>query len=259
MKKESFVFGLVSLFTILSSGFVSAYYFSGARDISQKVVDIYIGMFEPVLNALFGGYWGGSGFYLFERFLLFIMLVVIINLVLEKVDLFKGQKAVKWIIAVIVPLIGIRYLRYEWLVSILVQYEAIVIILTSILPFIIYFYFLYEAAGDHGIIRKIGWILFIGIYSGLWSTATSSSVADIYLWTMIAAFICLFGDNIISQRLRQIKAMKGDNTFAAREVAKLKTKIIETQDFVRNGVMDNKTGEKIISDLRRQIKFISKY
>lgn len=248
MKKSIFVIlsGLViaSLFLQLTS----AYYLPSVRGFSQNIIDSWVDFGSPILNALFGGF-GWTGFYLFERLLLFILLISVIYLSLGKVPLFEEQRTIRWVVAIIIPLIGIRFIDYAWLTSIFEQYKALAIIIMAVFPFITYFLFLYNVAGDHGIIRKMGWLIFIGIYLGLWSGATSEGSSAIYFWTVVAAVVCLLGDNIIDRRYRALQRGKSDQQWKDREVGRINQEIATINQQIVNNHISQRAGRELIKKL----------
>lgn len=258
MKKG--IFGVIAFF-VLTSLFIqmtSAYYFPSVRGFSDSVVNSWVDFAEPILQALFGGY-GWTGFYLFERLLLFIMFAGIVYLAVGRVPLFKEQKAVRWIIAIVVPLLGIRFIDYAWLSAVLEQYKALAIILMSIFPFIIYFMFIYNVAGNHGVVRKLGWLVFAGLYLGLWSGATSDETSAVYFWTVVAAAICLFGDNIIDRRYRAIERSKTEGYRKEMEVGRINDEIAKINEQIRNNHIDQRTGRELIKKLVSDKQYVMRH
>lgn len=249
MKKGTYTILAGIILSVMMLSFASAYYFPDLRYVSQGVINKYVDVFEPILNALFGGYGGWSGLYLFERLLLFILLVSVVYVSLTKATILGENKAVRWVISIIVPLIAIRFINYEWLSALFTQYAILGIIVTAVLPFVLFFYFIYGVAGDHGAIRKCGWLMFLGIYAGLWSTGTTETNSAVYFWTTIAALGCLMLDGFIYRRYRALAMLRQDPAFKAREIANVNTEIHQIQNQIGTGAMDRKTGEKIIKDL----------
>jgi hypothetical protein len=229
MEKRKIVFAGIfgALLVSLLAQVVSAYgfYFGGPG----MLIDSMVRTWEPLLQALLGGF-GWSGMYLFERLLLFILLLTLIYLILGKVPLFEKQKATKWVVAVIVPLIGIRYIDYAWLSSIIMQYRFLAIILTSILPFILFFFFIYNLGWDYPMLRKAGWIMFIGVYIGLWSTVGAED-SPIYLWTLVAGLVCLIGDGRIERYYRIRQYASQDQWQRQTQVAEIEKQI---QEMIKN-------------------------
>jgi len=259
MKRGYLLGAFVLLFGILLMNFASAYfYFPDARSLTQSVIDAYVDVGEPILQALFGGYGGWSGFLLFERFLLFILLLSLIYVVLGRVEIFEEQKAVRWVIAIIVPLIGMRFVDYEWLSAVLLQYQVLAIAMTAILPFFIYFFFLYSMALDYPIPRKLGWIFFGVVYIGLWSTTMSESASQIYFWTIAAVVVCLIFDKKIENYLRFRNLTKQDVTAKHKEMARINDEIQTLEKQIRSGSIDPKYGRKAIHDLTKQKNWLLK-
>ena len=135
---------IITLFVLLIgvslfSGIVSAQYYSDFG--TENVIDSLTNVLEPALIALFGGD-SYTGYLLFEKLLLFILVGVFVYLALGNISLFddKNKKLAK-LIAVIVSLIGIRNIDYLWFNTIFTQYAVLFVAIAGILPFIIYWFF----------------------------------------------------------------------------------------------------------------------
>ena len=255
MNKKNLLFASTFALMLLSSSFVSAYYFPSARFVGQDLVYTVTDFFEPILTALFGNYAAG---YTFEVLLLFLIISSIVYFVIGKAELFGGSKSVKWILTIAVPLLSVRFIDYEWLVTIFDQYKLLGIVLTSIIPFILYFYFLYHAAGNHGFIRKAGWGLFVAVYIGLWSGAYVNEFnSAVYFWTFIVGMCCLLGDNLIRKRFQLMEEVSKDRKFINIEVTRINKQIAELTDALRTGTAhDVKETRNMIASLEKDKKWI---
>lgn len=250
--------GFVLFSFLINLSFVSAYYFPQVRDISQGVVETYVDVFEPVLQALFGGD-SYNGELLFEKLLIFLILISLIYVVLGKIEVLGGNKNVRWIISILVPLLGVRFMDFEIVNTIVFQYGILGVVLSSILPFIIYFFFLHNVASDSSTIRKMGWILFIIIYIGLWSTTDTELYGGFYFWTMIASAVFLFLDGTIHRYyIREQMRMSG-NTDKWQQIASLRRDISQIQSDMRQGHIPDKVGNKLIKKKQTLINSIYKY
>ena len=257
MKKGVFAFGFVFVGLMMLS-MVSAQGFGGVRDVSDRVITAFVDIFEPILSALFGHNNWGDGL-LFERTLVFIVLFSFIFIILGKVPMFDDAKRIKMVVAIIIPLIGMRFMDYAALVAVINQYFILSIILSSILPFVIYFYFVYNIAGNHGVLRKLAWIIFSGIYLGLWSTASvSGAYANIYLWTFVASLAMLFGDNLIMNRIDSIEIYKKEKWRLSSDLAGISREIEQIRKDMKDGHIGDKIGRERIKDLEKQYKWLSK-
>ena len=110
----------------MSASFASAYYFPSVRESGDLIIRQLVDFFEPILNAVFG--YNSSG-YLFEALLIFILLVSLIFVLTEKVEFISGNKTIRWIVSLIIPIIGVRFIDYQWLMGIILQYQFFSIIL----------------------------------------------------------------------------------------------------------------------------------
>jgi len=260
MKKRKIGFIFVVAVVLLSLvSLASAYYLPDLRYVSQRTIDYYVDFFEPILQALFGGQGGWSGLYLFERFLLFILLVSVIYVILGKAEFFEHNSTVKWIVAIIVPLIGIRFIDYGWLSAVLMQYRLLSIAFGSVLPFILFFYFVHSIGKDYPIMRKILWALFICVYAGLWSTAESEFSSTIFFWTMVASILMLIFDKRIELYLSAREFAKRERRNVDNEIAKINMRISEIEEQIRKGAHPNpKEARKEIDELRLQKRYLQR-
>ncbi|MBM3232822.1 hypothetical protein FJZ18_01500 [Candidatus Pacearchaeota archaeon] len=224
MKRCVSLLFLLFLTTLFVSPFTSAY--QDIRYYTETTVDAFVNAVEPFLQAILGGNdWTSK--YLFEKLLIYFILVALVFFSLKNIPAFRdsGSK-VTGFISFLIPLIGVRYIEPAWIEAILLQYQILAIALAGILPFIIYFFFLHEGVGkENDVIRKVGWVFFIVIYFGLWTTAPSSSYADIYFWTMVASLILLFMDNTIHRALIMQDMKRAGRTQIALYIGDLRDKI----------------------------------
>jgi len=249
-----FVFGIVAL-SLLSS-FVSAYYYYGG--FIGNGIDAVVNAWEPIFAALLGGF-GWSGMYLFERLLLFILLMAVVYVAVGRVSLLEGNKNVRWIVSIIVPLLGIRYINYEWLSALILQYQMLAIVLTAVLPFILYFYFVHNISNDSGTLRKAMWILYAFVYTGLWSTAGDNSNSYIYLWSVIAAIVMIFMDHKIALMLESAEMRRQGRQHLELQVAELRKQIDQINSYVKDGQLDPRVGRKEVDKLMKQVNWLIKH
>jgi len=260
MKKGKIVFGLIFGFMLLTlmSNFVSAYHYYGGY--LGSGIDAMVRAWEPIFGAIFGGV-GWSGMYLFERILFFLILMIVVYLALGRMPLFEdvggnSRKSIRWVVAIIIPLLGIRWINYEWMTAMIMQYTLFAIVLTCAIPFLLYFFFIYNVGEDYGALRKILWLLFIGIYAGLYSTVGAQE-STIYLWTTIVSIACLFLDGTIAKRYRWMQMLKEDKTLKNSQIIAHNKKIRELEEALDQGTtLDPKTTKRQIAELRKHVKWL---
>lgn len=128
----------------------------------------------------------GGGADLFARGLLFILLCSILYAAAKKVPVFSDKVAL--LVAVIVSILGVRFLTQEMISGILLPYGTLAIVATIGLPYILFFYLI---EGMDKNIRKFGWIFFGATMLGLgWMRWTDiGKMAYLYI---VAGLIALF-------------------------------------------------------------------
>ena len=258
-KRNGIVVGIFSIFllTMLVMPMASAYYLPSVRDGMDRIMQSLVDIFEPILAVLFGGFSGSTEF-LFEKLLLFVLLVTLVFVSTKNISAIEEQKAIRWVISLVVPLMAVRWINAEWLSQILTQYGILGIVLTSFVPFLLYFYILYTFLEDFGLLRQVGWLIFIGIYIGLWSSVDATVRSNVYLWTVVGAIICMFGDDYIFKKFRYIKFAKSDKNYIMKEVANTNDEILKINKQINAGTIDRTVGERLIKDLDRHRKMLMK-
>lgn len=238
-KKERFILGLSVFVILVSLNLISAYtytYSGGGssgygfdiRQGSQTFINFVVDWAEPFLQALFGGQ-DYTGALLFERFLMFVLLLSMVYISLKQVSFFEDQKRILIVVSIIVPLLAVRFISFEWINTIIMQYQVLGIAVLGLLPFIIYLFFLHSAS-DSAVVRKIGWIFFIVIYLGLWITNESDSYGSVYFWTMVIALVFLLFDGTIHRAFDKQKWKEADRSGIASSLAYIAQQIERMED-----------------------------
>ena len=185
-----------------------AYLVSAQLDLrygGEQLVDLIQQFFEPFLYVLFGSYE-----YMFERFLFLLIVLSFSFVALKNFKVFEDHVGALWIVCIAVSILATRFLAETDVVSFVIfPYSVLGIALTSIIPLVIFFFFV--QGFDSGVLRKIAWILFAVIFWGLWFSRYDDvgNLAWIYFLTGIIALIFLFADGtirriLIKQQMEQL-------------------------------------------------------
>lgn len=233
--------------------FVSAYDGFDFRKGSEQAIEWIVDFSEPFLQIILGGE-DYTGLLLFERFLIFILLLSIIYLSLSQVLIFKDQPVVLWTVSVIIPLIAVRFMSFTWLNTILLQYQVLGIAIVGILPFIIYLFFLHNLS-ESSTVRRVGWLFFIGIYFGLWSTIDTETYGQIYFWTMLAALVFLLLDRTIHQFFERQRWKRAGESAIYESIVRIDKKL---RDLREDQGINRRTKLRLIRDLSRQRRDLRK-
>jgi len=254
-KNKVFLFFAGVLFlSLFIVNFASAYRYGFVGSIDSAIYQA-----QPVLQFFFGGY-DYTGYMMFERILLFLLILSMVFVSLKNAPFFKGddQKKIVVVVSIIVSLLSVRYIDYNWLNTVIMTYQVFGIAITSVLPFIIYFFFLNGMAPNDPAIRKIGWILFICVYLGLYVTADNSFYGQVYLWTMFVALVFLFLDKTINRAIlmQRIKESGASNIWdAIRRLEEEKYNYINRSYGIPDDIKERKVRElqKQIDKLHKQL------
>jgi len=203
----------------------SAYYLPTVRDGIQLTVDTVVDALSPVVQGVLGGdVWGGEQ--LFAKLLIFIIVFLMVYLGLGNIPAIKAQKAVLWILTIVVSILSVRYLDYAWIEGLITGYKVLAIALTVLLPFMLYFFFVHNVFIDAPIMRKLSWALFGLVYLGLWSNVVDEYMSMVYFWTILAVVLIIvfdkrINDAFISKEAKAAQSMKNklilDDLYKQRE------------------------------------------
>jgi len=216
MKKLFVTFSLLLLF---STSLVAAQYYGGGGYYGsnlgdnlgygmEQLIDTVQEMFYPLFSIFLGGY----GDYMFERILFLFILVALLYVIISRMDVFKNNRAVIWIITVSISLLATRFLTESDLIStMLLPYSVLGVALTAVLPIMIYFFFV-ESFSNSATIRKMLWIFYNVVFIGLWASRYDElgQMSWIYMMSAITALLFLLFDGTIRRAMRKQKDKEVD-------------------------------------------------
>jgi len=160
-KAGLFIFGLAGIFSSIS--FASAQF--DTKSVTQSVIQFYQNFFGPIFEAILGE--TSTSEFFFAKVLLLLLLVIVIYFTLQRTLIFGRQKGVMFIIALVVSVLGIRYLPETDLIKgILLPYSTLAITITTFLPFLIYFFFVHQSVSG-GFGRRAAWAFYAIVFAAL--------------------------------------------------------------------------------------------
>lgn len=222
----------------------------------EQLIDNIEQMFGPMFSMLLGG----QGDYMFERIMFLFMLVAIIYVVISRIDVFKNNKMVIWVITISVSLLSTRFLTESDLIqTMLLPYSILGVTLTAVLPILIYFSFV-ESFSESATVRKMLWIFYIIVFIGLWSSRYDElgQMSWIYMMSAIAALLFLLFDGtirrtMVKQQMKELDIENRDNF-----VVEVRKQLRELNNNYREGFMTEARYNKINKRLNKQIEKIMK-
>mgnify|MGYP001591679937 CR=1 FL=1 len=193
IKKCNAIFALFALSLILFANLISADSFQTAVDSSRKVIESMVGILTPFFELVIGSY--STEEFFFAKILLLILLALIINAVLRKVGVFDKSPGVILTVSLIVSILAVRFIsENQMTLGILLPYGTLGVAITTIIPFLIFFYFIHVTnMGGAG--RRLSWIFFGLVFIILWiykydkMSSVSNQIYGWALFLMVFAFI----------------------------------------------------------------------
>jgi len=236
MRKKSLAFLIAfSLLAVLFVGeFASAQLFRGGG--TRGVVDATIEGLNDFFGPIFGALLGSNVYdeFLFARILLFFILLFLVRLALQQVPRLEDQKGIVWIVAIIVSILSVRFMSNSTFISaVLIPYGVLGIALTTILPFLIFFYFVHNTISS-GVGRRMAWFVYLIILAGIWLNR-SDELAETANLIYLAVFVLIIALLLFDKKVREYMALsdvrKALDNIDADNVAKAYEKLIRQEEM----------------------------
>jgi len=259
MNKKSLVFFIAfSLLAVIFVGeFASAQFFrgSGTRGVVDATIEGLNDFFGPIFGALLGTDYYDE--FLFARVLLFFILLFLVRIALQQIPRLEDQKGVVWIVAIIVSILSVRYMTdFAFVSAVLIPYGVLGIALTTILPFLIFFYFVHHTIRS-GVGRKIAWFVYLIILAGIWlnrSGELTETANFIYFAVFVLIIALLLFDRKIREYLALSEVRKALDNIDADNVAKAYERLMRQEE------MYQRTGDvRFRKKAERYRKYLKKY
>ncbi len=161
----------------------------------------------------------------FGKALLAVILVSIIYVLVKKLPYIDASHvAIPWTISIAITILGVRFIAFDMLQAVLLPYGALAVIISMIIPFLLYFYFVEGI--NYGWFRKFAWLFYAAVMIGLWwSREDIQGVANIYIVFALAALALLAGDRVVQGFRRKGKLSKKDKGYLQTEIDDLDNQI----------------------------------
>ena len=265
MNKKSGLILTVFIFSIFLINFVSANELTeDAVEYAKKILNQIL---TPLAELFFGEIKGNfTGELLFAKVLFFVIIISIIWKAIEQVDFFSEHAGVHWLVAIAASILATRWLSSAELIkTILLPYTTIGIAISAGIPFVLWFIIVNIGfkKPQHKTIRRIAWIFFAVIFTGLWITrsadlsANNSKAYLIYPVTAILAFLMAWFDGTIRKWFLSIELDKVGSKERERERNKLLEDLSNFEKIATNNGWNTKEKKRERKKLMKEIKDIS--
>lgn len=225
MKKRESILLIILMLGLIIFPLISAqtFEFGEVKDQIAKVIDIVLGILSPIFETIIGDY--ESSEFFFSKVLLLILLIIITKNILDRTPLGEDNKKVGLIISLVISILAIRFMNEnDFFGAILIHYGTLGIAITTIVPMVIFFYFIHGTKiGTFG--RKVFWSIYGITMLAIWILKRGEipMVANwIYGLTLVGVIIFIiidknihaylglsdfkqFEKNTIKKRIRELK------------------------------------------------------
>jgi len=236
---------------------------------AQQKVGVLKTLWDSFFAGIFDG-WTDASFSIgtyqvqISQFLLgFIFFLLVFSIAGFIPFLSSSSSWIKWSFSIAVALLSFLFIKAETIAGILTTYEALGVILTSVVPLVIIMVAMYKVREDPKLGSFAGFLskfILIGFFFWMilkWGESTRYST--FYLGTAIIALVWIFLEKKVWRwlKLNSIKAAseRGESRGKKFQITKLNNKIIDLQEAMRNEFDPDKLNElqKEIEITRRNI------
>lgn len=265
--KISFTFLSVLMLSVFAVSLVSAAETGSGLDLGgqmQNFIDGAVGVLSPVTSLLFGAdkSTGDAGF---VTLMAFLLTCLVVYGVLNPIKIFGENEWINGGIAVIVALIGARFIPVEMLRSFTLPSEGLVGALFLIIPFFIVGSLVMKAPAN---LRKVLWTVYAVILTALWMmrlNGTGFTMMDwVYMLLILACAAAFLFDDIVKKMQRTSVDRKDISASETTAVRKMKNRLEEVDERLANlvGRVDkdsNNEREDLIKEKRQIEKSLAKF
>jgi len=207
-KRGGTIFLLV-LSILVITPFISAAqgdFFYEAQATIRPVIDSILGILNPFLEVAVGDY--STSQFFFAKVLLFILLFVVLSSIMKELPRIGDNKAVANIVSLIISILAVRFMSENQLIlGVLLPYGTLGIAITTIIPFMAFFYFLH-ASKMGGAGRKLAWGFFIIVFFVLWNARYEQLDPlgnRIYGWGLVLMIAVLIFDKSVHRYFSDVE------------------------------------------------------
>jgi len=258
---------LVALSVLVSAQSSSFLY--GFQNFWQGVIDFLNILLSPIFGtSAIAGF--TSGEVLFMKALLFAIVLAIVWGILEMLPVFEENKWAVVVISIAVSILSTRFLATPgWIETIFLPYSVLGITLTSLIPLVIYFYFVQRTMGSSPTLRKVSWIFAAVVFVGLFISrvdsiaqnvsSTQFNPAWVYLITAGISLAFLLADKTIRRAFvdSEMHALgAADRTALSTE---LRRKIHQARLDLAAGLITPAEHKKMEKEFTKRLRAVESY
>jgi hypothetical protein len=225
--------GFLSALSILSViPLASAFDASSLNNAITSGIEVFKAFYSPFFEAIIGSAYPSDLF--FAKTLLLLLLFVIIRTIVIKAPVFEDNKLVAFIVAFVASVFAVRYISDNELTNvILLPYGTLGIAMTTIIPFLIFFWFIHKSNMQSGG-RKLAWAFYMAVFLILWynSYQKMSDIAnEIYAAMVILVILSAILDQQIKKYFAWQEIKKTEKSIDDEKIIDLFSKLKKAKEW----------------------------
>lgn len=261
MKKESVLkLSLIQILFMINivqaqNNIINSFDFNLAQGWIIRFINALLGFLSPVFELIIGDY--NTSEFFFAKILLFILLVIIIKNILDRTPIGENNEKISFVLSLVVSTLSIRFIsQNQFFEAIFIQYGTIGIAITTILPMVIFFYFIQNTkVGTYG--RKVFWTIYVVTLSAIWiskSNEIPTTANWIYGITITTAIIFIFFDKSINAYFGLTEINRMMNRTNKKLIRKLLKELDDLKNHYHHGRIPRHEYRAEVKEIIRQIK-----
>lgn len=257
---------LITSFSLVSAQTPETSFSKPVENLGELVTAIYNSGIQPLAKFLIGGEAAGDQQTFFALILLFVLLVSFLWLITNRVPIISENTWLQFVVSFAISLISIRFIaeaeNTAWFKTILIPNQALGIVLLSLLPLIIYFFFVEDIGSGRPVLRKIMWVfaavVFLALYLTRYADLASSkgaevfNPANIYLLTFVLCFGLLLLDGTIAKAWHKGRAEAAGARAGRQFEEHILEQISRVKKLFSEGAMTEKDYEQRMKELQKR-------
>ncbi|VVB78996.1 Uncharacterised protein [uncultured archaeon] len=213
---------------------------TGFSSVGEKVktfMDGGLAAIGPIITPIIGETTDSP--YFFAKILFFIIILSIVWLALSRVEIFYEYVVVLWTVSIAVSILAVKYMSdAQWLMTMLLPYEALGVTISAGLPFAVYFFIVNIGmqGPKYKTVRSVAWIFFGVIFIGLWFTRYDLGDATyVYPVTALACLLMIIFDGTLQRFFYKMKLDRYSARDDGRQI--VIEKMVRNDNLLANGAI----------------------
>jgi hypothetical protein len=245
--------GILTFSIIMLSSLVSAGPVEGLEKLLEGARDMILLVIRFITNILLDI--DNFDELLFAKLLILLIIFFVVYTVIKKNRIFGTDQKIISIISSAISILSIRYLPEDFVQAILLQYNIFAMAVTTLIPFMLFFFFIHQS-GFKKFGRRMGWIFYAITFIAIWAFRYDDigNANYIYWVGIIFVVISLIFDSSIHKYFELSDFQKAHSRIKQEAKWKLEESANLYAERLQKGIITPEQYKEKIKDIEKQIK-----